>query len=85
MRDRYREAVKEWRDRFKEVTNEWKERMKNWKDPAKSSIHEGCLPPLPLPTTPSTSRTRHNVVASHIGDEEMHVIDMLIEAGLFST
>lgn len=55
-------------------------------------MREGHLPPLPpLPTTiplpfvPSMSRTRSNVVASRIGDEELNVIDMLIEAGLFST
>jgi len=37
------------------------------------------MPPLPL------HGARSNVVASRIGDEELKLIDMLIEAGLFET
>jgi len=92
LRERYREAVREWRDRYKDVMNDWKQRMREWKNLAKSSMQEGYLPPLPplppplpLPSTPSASRTRTNVVASRIGDEELWVIDMLVETGLFTT
>ncbi len=35
--------------------------------------------------SPSTLSSRSNVVASRIGDEELGVVDMLTEAGLFST
>lgn len=92
LRDRYRDAVREWRDRYKDVMHEWKQRMKEWKDLAKSSMSEGYLPPLPplppplpLPSTPAIAKTRSNVVASRIADEELSVIDMLVEAGLFGT
>jgi Arc/MetJ-type ribon-helix-helix transcriptional regulator len=74
------------------VVNDWKQRMWEWKNLAKSSMKEGYLPPLPplppplpLPSTPSASKTRTNVVASRIGDEELQVIDMLVETGLFTT
>ena len=90
LRNKYREAVREWRDRYKEVMSEWKERMKEWKGLARSSMREGYLPPLPplpppLPLPTTVLGTRSNVVASRIGDEELHVIDMLIEAALFGT
>lgn len=92
LRDRYREAVREWRIRYRDVMNDWKQRMWEWKNLAKSSMKEGYLPPLPplppplpLPSTPSASKTRTNVVASRIGDEELQVIDMLVETGLFTT
>ena len=92
LRDRYREAVREWRIRYRDVMNDWKQRMREWKNLAKSSMKEGYLPPLPplppplpLPSTPSASKTRTNVVASRIGDEELQVIDMLVETGLFTT
>lgn len=90
-RDRYRETVKEWNDRRKEAMREWKKRMKEWKVRAKLNIAKGSLPPLPpLPPLPSIEgyalpEVRSNVVASRIGDEELRVVDMLIEAGLFST
>ncbi|MDH5689055.1 MAG: hypothetical protein OEZ48_14505 [Candidatus Bathyarchaeota archaeon] len=92
LRERYREAVSEWRDRYRDVMNDWKQRMREWKNLARSSMHEGYLPPLPplppplpLPSSPSASRTRTNVVASRMGDEELRVIDMLVESGLFTT
>jgi len=91
LRDMYKEAIREWRENYRNALKEWKERLKNWKMQAKDEISRGSLPPLPpLPNIPRMPPlpihgARSNVVASRIGDEELKIIDMLIEAGLFET
>ena len=73
---------------------EWREKFKDWKAQAKSSISEGVpftipsmpeMPPMPPIPMPHLSTGRSNVVASRIGNEELRLIDMLIEAGVFGT
>jgi len=91
LRDLYKEAIREWRENYKEALKEWKERLKSWKMQAKEELSKGSFPPLPpLPNIPRmppipVHGTRSNVVASRIGNEELKLIDMLIEAGLFET
>jgi len=91
LRDMYKEAIREWRENYKDALKEWKERLKNWKMQVKDEISKGSFPPLPpLPNIPRMPPlplhgARSNVVASRIGDEELKIIDMLIEAGLFET
>jgi len=91
LRDMYKEAIREWRENYRNALKEWKERLKNWKMQAKEEISRGSFPPLPpLPNIPRMPPlplhgARSNVVASRIGDEELKIIDMLIEAGLFET
>jgi len=91
LRDIYKEAIREWRENYRNALKEWKERLKDWKIQAKDEIAKGSFPPLPpmpniprMPPIPVHS-ARSNVVASRIGDEELKLIDMLIEAGLFET
>lgn len=91
LRDMYKEAIREWRENYRDALKEWKERLKDWKMQAKDEIAKGSLPPLPpmpkitrMPPLPLHG-ARSNVVASRIGDEELKLIDMLIEAGLFET
>jgi Arc/MetJ-type ribon-helix-helix transcriptional regulator len=88
--DKYKESVRDWREKYKEVMNEWKETMNDWKNIAKSSFTKGRFPPfpplpLPHPLKKFSLGTRSKVVASRIGNKELRVIDMLIEAGLFNT
>jgi len=91
LRDMYKEAIREWRENYRDALREWKERLKDWKMQAKDEIAKGSFPPLPpLPNIPRMPPlplhgARSNVVASRIGDEELKIIDMLIEAGLFET
>jgi len=91
LRDMYKEAIREWMENYRDVLKEWKEKLKEWKMQAKNEIAKGSLPPLPpLPNVPrmpplQLHGARSNVVASRIGDEELKIIDMLIEAGLFET
>ena len=91
LRDMYKEAIREWQENYRNALREWKERLKDWKVQAKDEISKGSLPPLPpLPSVPRMPPlplhgARSNVVASRIGDEELKLIDMLIEAGLFET
>lgn len=91
LRDLYKEAIREWRENYRDALKEWKERFKIWKEQAKDEISRGSLPPLPpIPSVPpvpplSLPSARSNVVASRIGDEDLKLIDMLIEAGLFKT
>ncbi|KYH41157.1 MAG: hypothetical protein AYL33_004780 [Candidatus Bathyarchaeota archaeon B63] len=91
LREFYKEAVREWRENYKKALGEWKERFRKWKDQAKDEISKGSLPPLPpMPSVPPIPQltlpgVRSNVVASRISDEDLKLIDMLIEAGLFKT
>lgn len=91
IRDLYKEALRAWRENYRDALKEWKERFKRWKEQARDEISKGSLPPLPpIPSVPpvpqlSLPTARSNVVASRIGDEDLKLIDMLIEAGLFKT
>jgi Arc/MetJ-type ribon-helix-helix transcriptional regulator len=90
----YKESMKEWKDQYKEILHDWKDRIRDWKDQieekaASGSVFHFDFPPVPpvppMPPMHSTSTGRANVVASRIGDEDIRLIDMLIEAGVFST
>jgi Arc/MetJ-type ribon-helix-helix transcriptional regulator len=72
--------------------------MKDWKDQieervANGSISHFALPSPPVPPIPPIppvhgnlmSTGRANVVASRLGDEDLRLIDMLMEAGIFNT
>ena len=70
--------------------------MKDWKNQVRERVAEGsishfALPPMPpIPPVPPVhgnliSTSRANVVASRIGDEDLRLIDMLMEAGIFNT
>ena len=92
--EEYKESMKEWKDQYKEILHDWKDRIKDWKDQieekaASGSVFHFDFPPVPpvppIPPMHSTSTGRANVVASRIGDEDIRLIDMLIEAGVFST
>ena len=91
-KDVYKQYVREWKEGYRKALREWRERFRDWKAQAKSSLSKGSsftMPPLPamppMPPMPSLSTRRSNVVASRIGDEELQMIDMLIEARVFST
>lgn len=97
-KDWYRESIREWKQRYRQAMQEWQQRFHDWKSQAEADISEGRSPPLPhmapippIPPVPpvppihSVSTSRANVVASRIGDEELKLIDMLIEARLFGT
>ena len=75
-----RMAHKEWNE-HRRLLEEWGDRMNELGDRMKEGEGrlEGMIP------MPSASLPRSNVVASRVGDEEWHVIDMLVEAGLFTT
>jgi hypothetical protein len=89
----YEESMREWKDQYKEILRDWKDRIRDWKDQIREGaanesthFHFPPVPPIPpIPPMHSISTGRANVVASRIGDEDMRLIDMLIEAGVFST
>lgn len=92
--EEYKESMKEWKDQYKEILRDWKDRIRDWKDQIEEKAANGSVahfdfppvPPIPpIPPTHSMSTGRANVVASRIGDEDIRLIDMLIEAGVFST
>jgi Arc/MetJ-type ribon-helix-helix transcriptional regulator len=92
--EEYKESMKEWKDQYKEILHDWKDRIRDWKDQIKEKAANGSVfhfdfppvPPVPpIPPMHLTSTGRANVVASRIGDEDIRLIDMLIEAGVFST
>jgi hypothetical protein len=92
-KDWYRESIREWKQRYRQTMQEWRQRFHDWKSQAEADISEGRspapLPPMapipPIPPMHSVSTSRANVVASRIGNEELKLIDMLIEARLFGT
>jgi hypothetical protein len=92
--EEYKESMKEWKDQYKEILHDWKDRIRDWKDQIEEKVASGSVshfdfplvPPIPpIPPIHSMSTGRANVVASRIGDEDIRLIDMLIEAGVFST
>lgn len=78
----YRESIREWKERYRKALEEWRQRSKDWQRRGQVS-HAPPMPPLP--PMHSISSSRANVVASRLGDEELGLIDMLIEARLFTT
>jgi Arc/MetJ-type ribon-helix-helix transcriptional regulator len=82
----YKESLREWKERYRSALQEWKDKYQEWKTKAKSEEAFPHLPPMPpIPPLHSISSSRTNVVASRIGTEQLQVIDMLIEAGVFGT
>ena len=90
----YKQYTKEWKEGYRRAMREWRERFKDWKAQAKSGLSEGIpfempsmpeMPPMPPIPMTHLSTGRSNVVASRIGNEELRLIDMLIEAGVFGT
>jgi len=85
----YKQSIREWKEEYRKSLNEWRRKLRNWRIQAKSNIAQGMSPPMPpmppIPPIRFASTGRSNVVASRIGDEELQLIDMLTEAGLFST
>ena len=89
----YKDSMKEWKDQYKEILDDWKDRISDWKDQVRERAAGGSfhfdfppVPPVPpIPPMHAASMGRANVVASRIGDEDIRLIDMLIEAGVFST
>jgi hypothetical protein len=90
----YKESMKEWKDQYKEILRDWKDRIGDWRDQIEERAGSGSafhfdfppVPPIPpIPPMHSTSTGRANVVASRIGDGDIRLIDMLIEAGVFGT
>lgn len=85
----YKQSIREWKQRYRKALQEWKERFADWKVNVESNRSKRIHPPLPpippIPPMHSVSIGRVNVVASRIGDEELRLIDMLIEAGVFNT
>jgi rubrerythrin len=100
-KDWYKNFLKDWKEGYKKAIDEWKDRFKDWSGQTKSSVAEVSgqithdipmtppmppLPPMPpMPTIHIMPPGRSNVVASRIGDNELRLIDMLTEAGLFNT
>jgi len=94
--EEYKESIRELKDQYKEIFHDWKDRMKDWKDQMEERVANGsfshfALPPVPpIPPIPPMhgsliSTGRANVVASRIGDDDLQLIDMLLEAGIFNT
>jgi hypothetical protein len=92
--EEYKESMKEWKDQYKSILSDWKDRFHDWRNQVEANVSKGSVshfsfppvPPIPpIPPMHSISTGRANVVASRIGDEELRLIDMLIEAGIFNT
>ncbi len=89
----FRESMKEWKDQYKDLLRDWKDRIGDWKNQIEDNVAHGAAfhfdfptPPIPpIPPIHSMSAGRANVVASRISDEDIRLIDMLVEAGIFST
>ena len=91
----YKKSIHEWKQRYRKSLQEWKHRYQEWKADArtdgttglKRTMHEALpLPPIPpIPPLHSVSIGRVNVISSRLGDEELQLIDMIIEAGIFNT
>ncbi len=92
--EEYKESMKEWKDRYKGILHDWKDKIEDWKDQIEERASKGSafrldfplVPPIPpIPPMHLTAAGRSNVVASRIGDEDIKLIDMLVEAGVFGT
>jgi len=94
--EEYKESIRDLKDQYREILHDWEDRMRDWKNQIKERTANGsfshfALPPSPpIPPIPPMhahmiSAGRANVVASRIGDEDLRLIDMLMEAGIFNT
>jgi hypothetical protein len=92
--EEYKESMREWKDQYKTILGDWRDRFHDWKRQAEANVSKGPvshfsfppIPPIPpIPPMHSIPTGRAIVVASRLGDEEMRLIDMLIEAGVFNT
>ncbi|UCG45869.1 MAG: hypothetical protein JSV58_03635 [Candidatus Bathyarchaeota archaeon] len=92
----YKKSLREWKEKYRKSLQDWKHQYRQWKAQAqigtttktlKHAVRIAMpLPPIPpIPPLHSGSIGRVNVVASRLGDEELRLIDMIIEAGIFST
>ena len=82
----YKQSIKEWKERYRRALEEYRGKFEDWKAHAESDASFPVLPPMPpIPPLHAGSSSRTNVVASRIGDEQLHAIDLLIEAGIFDT
>lgn len=85
-KDRYRESIREWRQRYQKTLQEWRDHYQDWKTQSRPKGSALPLPPMPpIPPLHAISGGRTNVVASRIPDKDLQIIDMLIEAAVFST
>ena len=92
-RERCVEIMKDWMESSREAVRNGKELPPLPSIPRPPSLpslprmgHVPPEPPIPCaPAGPPPRPPRSNVIASRIGDEELAVVDMLIEAGVFST
>ncbi len=86
-KDWYRESIKEWKERYRKALKEWREKVRARRAKGIYAIPHApsTLPIPPIPPRHSMSTSRTNVVASRIGDDELKLVDMLIEAKLFGT
>ncbi len=94
--EEYKDALRDLKDQYQDMLEDWEDKMNDWEDQLKErstngSIFHFAMPPIPpAPPVPPihahlTSGGRANVVASRISDDDLRLIDMLQEAGIFST
>ena len=91
----YKTSIREWKQKYRKSLQDWKQRYQEWKADAQTDRATGLkrtarvalpLPPIPpIPPLHSVSVGRVNVISSRLGDEELQLIDMTIEAGIFNT
>ncbi len=85
-KDWYRESIREWKQKYRKALQQWRKQYQEWKTQAAPKGSLPLLPPIPpVPPLHTLSTGRSNVVASRIGDEDLQIIDMLVEADVFST
>lgn len=85
-KDWYRESIREWKQKYQKALQEWRKQYQEWKTQSEPKGSFPLLPPTPpVPPLLTTSTGRTNVVASRIADEDLQIVDMLIEADIFST
>jgi hypothetical protein len=94
--EEYKESIRELKDQYRGILDDWRNRIGDWKDQMKERATNGSfshfalppvppIPPIPPMHTHLMSVGRANVVASRIGDGDLRLIDMLMEAGIFNT
>jgi Arc/MetJ-type ribon-helix-helix transcriptional regulator len=97
--EEYKDALRDLKDQYQDMLEDWEAKMDDWEDQMKDRSTNGsfvhfAMPPIPpippgLPVPPIhahvMSGTRANVVASRISDDDLRLMDMLLEAGIFAT
>ncbi|UCE96810.1 MAG: hypothetical protein JSV51_04255 [Candidatus Bathyarchaeota archaeon] len=82
----YRESIREWKQRYRKALQEWRNRYHEWKSQSRPRGSFPLMPPMPpMPPSQSMSTGRTNVVASRLTREDLQIVDMLIEASVFTT